>query len=106
MRAVDNVTLCVGNTPMVELKSLSAALGVRILVKLEFLNPSGSVKDRAALRMLAAAIAEGATEVIEGETIFWFDFRKFSRNSRFSLFRLSFLWTFSRISRGLRVSVP
>ena len=38
----------VGNTPLIELPKLSAALGRTILGKAEFLNPGGSVKDRAA----------------------------------------------------------
>ena len=42
----------IGNTPLVELKSLSSAKGVRILAKLEYLNPGGSIKDRAALFMI------------------------------------------------------
>jgi len=50
----------VGGTPLVELTSLSAATGCRILAKLEHLGPGGSVKDRAALALLAAAEASGA----------------------------------------------
>ncbi len=42
----------IGNTPLVELKRLSSAKGVRILAKLEYLNPGGSIKDRAALFMI------------------------------------------------------
>ncbi|MGH2442449.1 MAG: pyridoxal-phosphate dependent enzyme, partial [Chloroflexota bacterium] len=36
----------IGNTPIVELHRLVPGNGVRILVKLEGMNPSGSVKDR------------------------------------------------------------
>ena len=39
----------VGNTPLIEIESLSKATGCTILGKAEFLNPGGSVKDRAAL---------------------------------------------------------
>ncbi len=55
----------VGNTPMVELPSLSAATGCRIVVKLDYLNPTGSVKDRAALGMVRALEGEGVTELVE-----------------------------------------
>lgn len=37
----------VGNTPLFELKKLCTGNGVRIFVKAEYQNPSGSVKDRA-----------------------------------------------------------
>ncbi|MBF0467468.1 MAG: pyridoxal-phosphate dependent enzyme, partial [Desulfamplus sp.] len=42
----------IGNTPLVEIKRLNPAKGVRILAKLEYLNPGGSIKDRAALYMI------------------------------------------------------
>lgn len=58
----------VGNTPLLELKRLSAETGSRaaILAKLEFFNPAGSVKDRVALKMIEDAeksgrIKKGAT---------------------------------------------
>jgi cysteine synthase A len=49
----------IGNTPLIELTSLSAATGCRILGKAEFLNPGGSVKDRTALRIIAEAESMG-----------------------------------------------
>lgn len=49
----------VGNTPLVELNSLSEATGCRILGKAEFLNPGGSVKDRAALGIVLDAERRG-----------------------------------------------
>lgn len=51
----------VGRTPLVRIDKLSKKIGVsaNILVKVEGLNPTGSVKDRAALGMLMAAINEG-----------------------------------------------
>jgi cysteine synthase len=49
----------VGNTPLVELTSLSPKPSVRLLAKLEGQNPTGSVKDRIALSMVEAAEAEG-----------------------------------------------
>ncbi|BBF92177.1 cysteine synthase A [Blastochloris tepida] len=60
----------IGATPLIELKSLSAATGCRILGKAEFLNPGGSVKDRAALFIIRDAIARGAIKpggvIVEG----------------------------------------
>lgn len=49
----------VGNTPLIEISSLSEATGCRILGKAEFLNPGGSVKDRAALFMVLEAERSG-----------------------------------------------
>jgi cysteine synthase len=55
----------VGNTPMVELRSLSAVTGCTILAKLEYLNASGSIKDRAALAMIDEMAAQGVREAVE-----------------------------------------
>jgi len=49
----------IGNTPLIELTGASAATGCRILGKAEFLNPGGSVKDRAALAIIQDAEAKG-----------------------------------------------
>jgi cysteine synthase A len=49
----------VGATPMLRLNRYAPAGGAGIYAKLEFLNPGGSVKDRAALGMVDAAEAEG-----------------------------------------------
>ena len=49
----------IGNTPLIELKAASRATGCRILGKAEFLNPGGSVKDRAALAIVEDAEAQG-----------------------------------------------
>ncbi|MBA3431992.1 MAG: cysteine synthase family protein [Actinobacteria bacterium] len=49
----------IGNTPLVEVPSLSPASGARLWVKLEGENPTGSVKDRIALAMIEAAEAAG-----------------------------------------------
>jgi len=49
----------IGNTPLVELKSFSPRLGVQIFAKLEGMNPSGSIKDRIALKMIQEAEASG-----------------------------------------------
>ncbi len=49
----------VGNTPLVRLRHISPTPDVEIFAKLEWYNPTGSVKDRIALAMLSAAEAEG-----------------------------------------------
>jgi cysteine synthase A len=50
----------IGNTPLLELRALSAATGCSILAKCEHMNPGLSVKDRAASAIIAAAEARGA----------------------------------------------
>jgi len=52
----------IGNTPLVQLRRLSPNPAVRIWMKLEGQNPTGSVKDRVALRMIQDAEASGALE--------------------------------------------
>src|SRR5437660_258536 len=49
----------IGNTPLVELKSFSPRPGVQIFAKLEGANPSGSIKDRIAKKMIEEAEAGG-----------------------------------------------
>eukprot|EP00298_Acanthocystis_sp_HF-20_P025501 c37534_g1_i1.p1 GENE.c37534_g1_i1~~c37534_g1_i1.p1 ORF type:complete len:393 (-),score=151.77 c37534_g1_i1:96-1253(-) len=53
------VEALIGNTPMVEIKSLSKETGCRILAKVEFVNPGGSVKDRVALEIIDEAVRCG-----------------------------------------------
>ncbi len=62
-----NVLDLIGNTPLVELKRLVPSGRVSVWVKLEGMNPGGSVKDRAALSMILAAEAEG--QLLPGRTI-------------------------------------
>jgi cysteine synthase A len=50
---------CVGNTPLIRLNTASDRTGCEILGKAEFMNPGGSVKDRAALGMVLAARESG-----------------------------------------------
>ena len=47
----------IGNTPLIRLQTLSEKTGCSILGKAEFMNPGGSVKDRAALGIIEAAEA-------------------------------------------------
>ena len=56
---IDSILDLIGNTPLLRLSRISAGTGAEILAKLEFLNPSGSIKDRMALRMIADAEAQG-----------------------------------------------
>src|SRR5258708_38715658 len=49
----------VGNPPLIRLRKASALTGCEILGKAEFLNPGGSVKDRAALAIGQDAVARG-----------------------------------------------
>ncbi|MCS7146445.1 MAG: cysteine synthase family protein [Nitrososphaerota archaeon] len=63
-----DITEAVGNTPMVDLtEALSLKNGSRVLAKLEFFNPSGSVKDRPALFIVRDALAQG--QLAQGMTI-------------------------------------
>ncbi len=57
----------IGNTPLLRLNRLSDATGCEILGKAEFMNPGGSVKDRAALGMILTALERG--ELTPGGTI-------------------------------------
>lgn len=67
MFVANNLTQTVGKTPLIKLHHASEATGCTILGKAEFLNPGQSVKDRAALFMIQAAIASGHLK--EGGTI-------------------------------------
>ncbi len=50
----------IGGTPLVEIRHLNPNPGVRILAKLEYMNPGGSIKDRAALAIIEAGEKSGA----------------------------------------------
>jgi cysteinyl-tRNA synthetase len=50
---------CIGRTPVVEIAHMNPVRGVRILAKLEYMNPGGSIKDRAALYMINEAEKSG-----------------------------------------------
>ena len=59
LRVVENITELIGKTPIVKLNHLPAKKGAEVFVKLESFNPSGSVKDRAALNMVLEAEKAG-----------------------------------------------
>jgi cysteine synthase len=59
LRVVDDITQLVGETPILQLKRLVPAGSGEIFAKLEYLNPGGSVKDRAAIGIIRRAEQEG-----------------------------------------------
>lgn len=67
MRVVNNIAELIGNTPLVRLNRLPDPQGAAVYVKLEYFNPSGSVKDRAAYNMIVEAEKSG--ELVAGATI-------------------------------------
>jgi cysteine synthase A len=60
----------IGRTPLLKLRTLSKETGCNILAKAEFMNPGGSVKDRAALAIIQDAERKGLLKpggaVVEG----------------------------------------
>ncbi|MCX8252944.1 Cysteine synthase A [Beijerinckiaceae bacterium RH AL1] len=65
-----SVIEAIGNTPLIELRHASKATGCTILGKAEFMNPGGSVKDRAGLAIVNDAVARGVLKpggtIVEG----------------------------------------
>jgi cysteine synthase A len=59
MHIANNITELIGNTPLVRLNRISAGIDATIALKLEFLNPAHSVKDRIAVAMIDAAEKAG-----------------------------------------------
>jgi cysteine synthase A len=57
-----SVAAAIGNTPLVELSRITAGIDGRILMKLEYLNPGFSKKDRAALAIIETAERDGALQ--------------------------------------------
>ncbi len=55
----EDITDLVGNTPLLRLKRVTAGIKAKVLVKLEYMNPGGSVKDRMAFYMLDQLEKEG-----------------------------------------------
>jgi cysteine synthase A len=67
LRIASDITQLVGHTPMLQLAQLSPKPAAQVFAKLEFLNPGGSIKDRAALGMILDA--EGRGLLHPGSTI-------------------------------------
>lgn len=58
-KVVQNITGLIGHTPVVRLHRLAGAEDAEVYVKLEYYNPSGSVKDRAAFNLIEQAEKDG-----------------------------------------------
>ena len=69
-RIYDDITRTFGHTPLVRLNNLTKGLGATVLAKLEFYNPSASVKDRLGVGIVDAAERAGALQpggtIVEG----------------------------------------
>jgi cysteine synthase A len=69
-RIATSILELIGNTPIIQLQKIPVATGARVYVKLESMNPGGSVKDRAARNLIDTAearglIARGKSTIIE-----------------------------------------
>jgi cysteine synthase A len=67
LRIAEDITELVGETPMLHLRRIAPAGSADIYAKLEYLNPGGSVKDRAAIGMISRAERDG--KLRKGSTI-------------------------------------
>lgn len=67
MGIAQDITRTVGNTPLVKLNRLTKGLKAQVYAKLEFFNPSSSVKDRIAIAMVDAA--EKAGQLVAGKSV-------------------------------------
>lgn len=72
MKVINNILELIGKTPIVKLNNLTKGIEANVLVKLEYLNPSGSMKDRIALKMIEIAEKKGALKpgytIVESST--------------------------------------
>jgi cysteine synthase A len=59
MRYGKDITELIGNTPLVKLNKVTEGVGATVLAKIEFFNPTGSVKDRVAVSMIEDAERKG-----------------------------------------------
>jgi Cysteine synthase len=62
MHTYNNVIQAIGNTPLIRLNHASELTGCEIYGKAEFLNPGGSVKDRAAKKIIESAESQKFTQ--------------------------------------------
>ena len=67
MKQINSILEAIGNTPLLKRRHAPAHIQANIWMKLEYLNPSGSLKDRIALRMIEDAEKTGALK--SGDTI-------------------------------------
>jgi len=63
-----NISLHEGDTPLIEAKNLSKELGIRLFLKFEGMNPTGSFKDRGMVLAVTKAVEEGSKTVICAST--------------------------------------
>jgi cysteine synthase B len=63
----ENILQTIGNTPLVKINRLNPNPDVKIYAKIEGCNPTGSIKDRIALKMIEQAEADGS--LVKGKTI-------------------------------------
>lgn len=72
MKVANNILELIGKTPMVKLNNITKDVETNVLGKLEFFNPSGSMKDRIALKMIEMAEEEGVLKsgytIVESST--------------------------------------
>ncbi len=62
VRISDSILDAIGHTPLVRLRTLGSAVRPLVLAKVEYLNPGGSIKDRAAVALVDAAERSGALQ--------------------------------------------
>lgn len=67
MKYAENILQTIGNTPLVKLNKLAKGIEAKILVKVEYLNPGGSIKDRIGVSMIEDAQKKGLLK--KGATI-------------------------------------
>jgi cysteine synthase A len=72
MNVVGSVIDLIGNTPLVRLGKLAESAGAEVYAKLEYLNPTGSIKDRVALKTIEGAEEDGSLKpgymIVEAST--------------------------------------
>jgi len=66
MKIYEDITITIGNTPLVRLNRITEGLDAQVVAKLEFFNPLASVKDRIGVSMIEAAERDG---LIKEDTI-------------------------------------
>jgi len=93
--STDALTASIGHTPMVELRRIAPNPAIRLFAKLEWANPTGSVKDRIANAMISDAMATGALR--KGQTIL----EPSSGNTGISLALIG-----SRLGHRVRIVMP
>ena len=72
--SAQSVIEAIGKTPLIKLRQASKATGCAIYGKAEFMNPGGSIKDRAALAIVSDAVARGTLKPGMAADLAIFDF--------------------------------